>query len=73
MALWKEILSLANKWTIEIKSVVDDNISIQFTARVMLDELSEGFKRSFEKIRREHNPVIYQNHLGLNMIYLKNS
>ena len=54
--LWKEILSLANKWTIEIKSVVDDNISIQFTARVMLDELSEGFKRSFEKIRREHNP-----------------
>lgn len=52
--LWKEILFFANKRTIEIKPVVDDNISIHFSASLIADN-SEDFKRSFEKIQREHN------------------
>lgn len=52
--LWNEILSLANKWTIEIKPVVDNNVNIHFSAQAIVDELSEDFKRSFEKIKREH-------------------
>ena len=53
--MWKEILSFANKWTIEIKPIVDNNISIHFSARVIVDKSSEDFKRSFEEIQREHN------------------
>ena len=53
--LWKEILFFANKWTIEIKPVVDNNVNIHFSARVIAGELSEDFKRSFEKTQREHN------------------
>lgn len=54
--LWQEMLSLANKWTIEISPMVNDkHVKVCFSARAFTNKLSEEFKQSFADIQSKHN------------------